>query len=103
MIPTTSSADARRFNWLLANFVHNTDGVTDAVAVSSDGLLMAASDGLDRDSADQLSAIVAGMTGLARGASRRFGFAAQPLIFTSISSTEEQLYWRLTIKQIMGD
>lgn len=80
MIPTTSSADARRFNWLLANFVHNTDGVTDAVAVSSDGLLMAASEGLDRDSADQLSAIVAGLTGLARGASRRFGFAGLRLV-----------------------
>jgi uncharacterized protein len=80
MIAATSSSDAQRFNWLLANFVHGTDGVTDAVAVSSDGLLMAASDGLDRTSADQLAAIVSGITGLARGASRRFGFAGLRLV-----------------------
>ena len=80
MIPASGSADARQFNWLLANFVRHTDGVTDAVAVSSDGLLMAASDGLDRTSADQLSAIVSGLTGLAKGASRRFGFAGLRLV-----------------------
>ncbi len=80
MIAVPGSPDAQRFNWLLANFVHNTDGVTDAVAVSSDGLLMATSDGLDRTSADQLAAIVAGITGLARGASRRFGFAGLRLV-----------------------
>jgi hypothetical protein len=80
MIATTSSYDAQRFNWLLANFVHGTDGVTDAVAVSSDGLLIAASDGLDRAAADQLAAIVSGIVGLARGASRRFGFAGLRLV-----------------------
>lgn len=80
MTSASGSADARQFNWLLANFVRHTDGVTDAVAVSSDGLLMAASDGLDRTSADQLSAIVSGLTGLAKGASRRFGFAGLRLV-----------------------
>ncbi len=80
MIAATGSADAQRFNWLLANFVQNTDGVTDAVAVSSDGLLMATSDGLERVGADQLAAIVSGITGLARGASRRFGFAGLRLV-----------------------
>ena len=75
-----TSPDAQRFNWMLANFVHNTDGVVDAVAVSSDGLLMATSDGLDRASADQLAAIVSGITGLAKGASRRFGFSGLRLV-----------------------
>lgn len=75
-----TSADAQRFNWLLANFVRNTDGVVEAVAVSSDGLLMASSDGLDRTSADQLAAIVSGITGLAKGASRRFGFSGLRLV-----------------------
>ena len=42
------SADRHQFNWLLGNFVHQTDGVRDAVAVSSDGLLIASSDGLSR-------------------------------------------------------
>lgn len=80
MTAVPHSPDAQRFNWLLGNFVHNTDGVTDAVAVSSDGLLLAASAGLDRTSADQLAAIVSGITGLARGASRRFGFAGLRLV-----------------------
>ena len=38
--------DAQQFTWMLDNFVRKTFGVTDAVAVSSDGLLMAASDTL---------------------------------------------------------
>jgi len=74
--PTNGQA----FNWLLANFVRNTDGVRDAVAVSSDGLLIAASGGLERASADQLAAIVSGMTGLARSASRRHGFDGLKII-----------------------
>ena len=80
MTAASNGSAAGRFNWLLANFVHHTDGVTDAVAVSSDGLLMATSDGLDRTSADQLAAIVSGITGLAKGASRRFGFAGLRLV-----------------------
>ena len=43
-----TTADRHQFNWLLGNFVHQTDGVRDAVAVSSDGLLIAGSDGLSR-------------------------------------------------------
>jgi predicted regulator of Ras-like GTPase activity (Roadblock/LC7/MglB family) len=74
------STKAQDFNWLLANFVKDTDGVTDAVAVSSDGLLMAMSDGLGRDDADQLAAIVAGIVSLANGVSGRFGFDSLRLI-----------------------
>jgi uncharacterized protein len=74
------STKAQDFNWLLANFVKDTDGVTDAVAVSSDGLLMAMSDGLGRDDADQLAAIVAGMVSLANGVSGRFSFDTLRLI-----------------------
>ena len=81
----TGSVGAQQFNWLLANFVVHTDGVIDAVAVSSDGLLMAKSDGLDRASADQLAAIVAGITGLARGASRRFGFDGLRLVMIEMN------------------
>ena len=58
-------------NWLMANFARGTDGVRDAVAVSSDGLLIATSDGLDRSAADHLAAIVASITSLARSASQR--------------------------------
>lgn len=64
------SEEARSFNWLLAQFVENTAGVDEAICVSSDGLLMAASTGLDRTGADQFSAIVAGLTSLSLGAAR---------------------------------
>ena len=52
--------DARSFSWLLERFVDQTAGVTDAVAVSSDGLLMAMSSSLDRAQAEQVGAIISG-------------------------------------------
>lgn len=83
-IPTQNAApaekDSQTFNWLLAGFVRNTDGVRDAVAVSSDGLLIAVSDGLGRTEADHLAAIVSGLSSLARSASRRYGFDGVKLI-----------------------
>ena len=72
--------DLHQFNWLLANFVRQTDGVRDAVAVSSDGLLIATSDGLTRSEADHLAAIVSSMASLARSASRRSDFDSVKLI-----------------------
>jgi predicted regulator of Ras-like GTPase activity (Roadblock/LC7/MglB family) len=72
--------DRHQFNWLLANFVRKTDGVRDAVAVSSDGLLIASSEGLGRTEADHLAAIVSSMASLARSASRRYDFDGLKLI-----------------------
>jgi uncharacterized protein len=72
--------DSQTFNWLLANFVRGTHGVRDAVAVSSDGLLIAVSDGLGRTEADHLAAIVSGLSSLARSASRRYSFDGVKLI-----------------------
>ncbi|CAM4268464.1 roadblock/LC7 domain-containing protein [Nocardia ninae] len=74
------SADPHTFNWMLANFVRETDGVRDTVAVSSDGLLIAMSDGLDRTSADRLSAMVSGLASLAKSASRSYSFDGLKLI-----------------------
>jgi predicted regulator of Ras-like GTPase activity (Roadblock/LC7/MglB family) len=68
------SEGARSFNWLLNGFVEKTAGVSDAVAVSSDGLLMAMSSTLNRASAEQLAAIISGMVSLGNGASTCFGF-----------------------------
>lgn len=68
------------FNWLLTDFVRTTDGVRDTVAVSSDGLLMATSDGLDRADADRLAAMVSGLVSLARSASRSYDFDGLKLI-----------------------
>ena len=75
-----TSADRHQFNWLLGNFVHQTDGVRDAVAVSSDGLLIASSDGLSRAEADHLAAIVSSLASVARSASRRYDFDGLKLI-----------------------
>ncbi|HEY3713953.1 MAG TPA: roadblock/LC7 domain-containing protein [Jatrophihabitantaceae bacterium] len=58
---------------MLTNFVDRVPGVTHAVVVSSDGLLLTASDGLPRDRADQLAAVTSGMTSLTRGAAKVFG------------------------------
>jgi len=73
-------AEPHTFNWLLANFVRGTDGVRDAVAVSSDGLLIAMSEGLDRTSADRLAALVSGLSSLAKSAARNYDFEALKLI-----------------------
>lgn len=63
------SSEARNLNWLVSNFVGGVPGVTQAVVVSSDGLLVAMSDGLDRVAADRLAAVAAGLQSIARGAS----------------------------------
>lgn len=63
------SAEAKTFNWLLDSFTSNTAGVTEAIAVSSDGLLMAMSAINDRANAERLAAVVSGMTSLAGGVS----------------------------------
>ena len=66
----TLSQKALKVNWLLAGFVNETPGVEHAVAVSSDGLLIALSSSLDRDRADRLAAVITGMRALAHGAGR---------------------------------
>lgn len=65
--------DPGRFEWLLTNFVDQVPGVSHAVFVSSDGLLLTSSAGLPRDRADQLAAVTSGMFSLTRGAARVFG------------------------------
>ncbi len=84
MSQPTLSEEARGFSWLLNGFVEKTAGVTDAVAVSSDGLLMAMSSSLDRASAEQLSAIIAGMVSLGNGASSCFGFESLDQIIVTM-------------------
>ena len=62
------SQEAKTFSWLLESFTTNTAGVSEAVAVSSDGLLIAMSSIKDRANAERLAAVVSGMTSLAGGA-----------------------------------
>jgi predicted regulator of Ras-like GTPase activity (Roadblock/LC7/MglB family) len=73
---TVLSTQASNVNWLVNNFVDRVPGVKDAVVVSSDGLPIAASSGLDRDSVDRFSAVSSGLIGLAYGAAGRFGGGA---------------------------
>ena len=62
---------AAGFSWLLDDFVRRVPGARTTLAVSADGLLMSMSAELDRTEGDQLSAIVAGMSSLTRGAARQ--------------------------------
>jgi predicted regulator of Ras-like GTPase activity (Roadblock/LC7/MglB family) len=64
----TLSTDARNLNWLVGNFVDRVAAVTEAVVVSSDGLLIAMSESLDRAVGDRLAAVAAGLISIARGA-----------------------------------
>ncbi len=70
------SVEARNLNWLVSNFVAGVPGVSQAAVVSSDGLLIAMSDGLDRAAADRLAAVAAGMQSIARGAAAPLGAGA---------------------------
>lgn len=67
------SAEAQNLGWLLNNLVTQVPGVTEAVVFSADGLPMAVSDNLDRESAERFSAVASGLMGLAYGAAGRFG------------------------------
>ena len=61
-------------NWVLASFAQRTVGVTEAVAVSSDGFLLAASAGLDGPGVEQFGAIISGLTSLSRGAANLYDY-----------------------------
>ena len=63
------SVEAQNFNWLLSRFTHDTGGVIAAIAVSSDGLLIATSTALERTNADRLAAISSAIISLAQGTS----------------------------------
>jgi predicted regulator of Ras-like GTPase activity (Roadblock/LC7/MglB family) len=59
-------------SWLLNNLVKGVAGVEKAILLSSDGLLMAASNGISRTDAEHLAAIASGCQSLARGATQQY-------------------------------
>jgi predicted regulator of Ras-like GTPase activity (Roadblock/LC7/MglB family) len=69
---TRSAAAIQNMSWLLTNFADHVSGIAHVVAVSADGLLLASSQGLPEDRADQLAAIAAGVVSLTDGTSRYF-------------------------------
>jgi predicted regulator of Ras-like GTPase activity (Roadblock/LC7/MglB family) len=66
------SQAARDLNWLISAFAQRVPGVAHAIVVSSDGMLVAVSDGLPRDNADQLAAVTSGLFSITCGAARLF-------------------------------
>lgn len=66
------SAAARDFNWLISGFTERVAGVVHSVVVSSDGLLVAVSDRLPRDSADQFAALTASLVSVTKTAAHMF-------------------------------
>jgi len=65
-----ASHDDRDLDWLLTSFAERIPGASSAVVVSSDGLVLAASERIGRDSADQLAAVTSGLSSLTAGAAR---------------------------------
>jgi uncharacterized protein len=72
MSTSTLTGNAQKFGWLLNTFAEETAGVRSAISVSADGILLAASDNLERDQAEQFGAITSGVSSLTHGASRCF-------------------------------
>lgn len=69
---TDTLTEARQFDWILKRFAEETAGVEHAVAVSSDGLLLASSSSVSRDDGEQLSAVMSGLQALGIGVADRF-------------------------------
>jgi predicted regulator of Ras-like GTPase activity (Roadblock/LC7/MglB family) len=61
-----------QLSWLLDNLVSQVEHVQQALVLSRDGLVVAASRGLTREDGEHLSALAAGVQSLARGAGRHF-------------------------------
>ena len=66
------SAQDNSLDWLVSRFAREVPGVAHAVLVSADGLLVAASEHLPQERADQLAAVSSGLASLATGAAQLF-------------------------------
>jgi len=64
--------DPSELGWLLDNFASRTPDVSHALAISTDGLVLAHTRALPRDRADQLAATGSGLVALLAGAARFF-------------------------------
>ncbi|WP_197382319.1 roadblock/LC7 domain-containing protein [Mycolicibacterium mengxianglii] len=66
------SSQENPLDWLVSKFARDIPGVAHAVLVSVDGLLIAASDHLPAERADQLAAVTSGLASLSAGAAQLF-------------------------------
>ncbi|CCH33793.1 roadblock/LC7 domain-containing protein [Actinosynnema sp. NPDC050436] len=69
---TTAAEELDNFSWLVDDFVSRVAGVAHAIVVSADGLLLASSERLPIDRAEQLAAVASGLVSLNLGAARCF-------------------------------
>jgi predicted regulator of Ras-like GTPase activity (Roadblock/LC7/MglB family) len=90
------SREAQNVNWLVSNFARRVPGIAHAIVVSSDGLLMAVSERLDRARADQLAAVASGLSSLTQGASRCFAGG-------TVSQTVVEMEMGLLLVMQIGD
>lgn len=69
-------------DWLVARFAREVPGVSHAILVSADGLLMAASEHIPQERADQLAAVASGLASLSTGAAQLFdgGYVLQSVV-----------------------
>lgn len=73
MTVTDKSSATVDLTWLVDDLIRRVDGAEHAIVLSTDGLLVCASEGFDRDDAEHLAAVSAGLNSLSRGAGRHFG------------------------------
>jgi predicted regulator of Ras-like GTPase activity (Roadblock/LC7/MglB family) len=78
----TGTGALESLSWLLDSFAQPLEGVAHVIAVSSDGLLLAATGDLPPDRAEQLASITAGLVSLTYGAARHFdgGLVQQTIV-----------------------
>lgn len=67
-----TSGDERNLDWVVSKFVDEVPSAAHAILVSADGLLMAASQSIPYERAEQVAAVSSGLASLAVGAARLF-------------------------------
>jgi hypothetical protein len=72
MTKAPRSTSDSSLDWLVSKFAREVPGVAHAVLVSADGLLVAASEHLPAERADQLAAVSSGLASLSSGAAQLF-------------------------------
>ncbi|HET6954755.1 MAG TPA: roadblock/LC7 domain-containing protein [Acidimicrobiales bacterium] len=70
---TVPDNDERDVDWLITSFARRIPGVSSVLVLSTDGLVLAASERLDRETAETLAAVTSGLTSLTAGAARHLG------------------------------
>ena len=70
---TFPSGNDRDLDWVTSNFATRIPGVRSVVVLSTDGLVLATSEGIGRDDADTMAAVTSGLTSLTQGAARTLG------------------------------